>query len=121
MEFADFGSIVNMFSDAWAGIIVAYVHYTNGFKSVRKTGKVKVLIGFLKGSHLFGYSQVCRNRFVDRSFDFLHFVIGKGSLKIVVVTLGLLFVHMGAEATSTAKLLTITWFSMCSAECIRGA
>jgi hypothetical protein len=28
MEFADFGGIVNMFSDAWAGIIVAYVHYS---------------------------------------------------------------------------------------------
>ena len=102
MEFADFVRIVNMFSDTWAGIIVAYVHYSNGFSSVRKTGKVKVLIGLLEGNHLFCYTQVCGNRLVNRSFDFLHFVIGQGSIK-VVITLGLLFVHMGAEATSTAE------------------
>lgn len=102
MEFADFVRIFNMFSDAWAGIIVAYVYYANGFNSVRKTGEVEVPIGFLKTNHLFGYPQACGNRLIDKSFDFLRFVIGQGSVK-VVVTLGLLFVHMGAEATSTAK------------------
>jgi hypothetical protein len=102
MKFADFIRIVNMFSDTWTGIIVAYVHYANGFDAVWKTGEVEVPISFRKGNHLSGYTQVCGNRLIDRSFDFLRFVIGQGSSK-VIVTLGLLFVHMGAEATSTTK------------------
>jgi len=91
MKFTDFDGIVNMFSDTWAGIIVTYVHYANGFNSVRKTSEVEVPIGFLKGNYLFGYIQVCRNCLIDHSFDFLRFFIGQGSIK-VVVTLGLLLV-----------------------------
>ena len=99
MKFADFVRIVNMFSDTWTGIIVAYVHYANGFDTVRKAGEVEFPISFRKGNHLFGYTQVCRNRLIDRSFDFLRFVIGQGSIK-VVVTLGLPVCFMGQMTTT---------------------
>ncbi|KJR97631.1 MAG: hypothetical protein VR65_23805 [Desulfobulbaceae bacterium BRH_c16a] len=56
MELADCISIVNMFSDTWAGIIVDYVHHANGFDSVRKTDWLP--IGFLRANHLFGYTQI---------------------------------------------------------------
>ncbi len=102
MELADFSSIVHMFTDAGAAVIVADVHYTNSFDPVRKTGEIEVPIGLLKRNHFFGYSQVCGNRLVNRCFYFFCFIIGQGSIE-VVVTFGLLLVHVGAEATSTVE------------------
>jgi len=57
-EFTYFLGIVNMFSDAGAGVIVVDVHYAYGFDFVRKTGDVEFLISFLKGNHFFSYNQV---------------------------------------------------------------
>ncbi|GAB6193324.1 hypothetical protein [Desulfocastanea catecholica] len=102
MELADFGGIVHMFADAGAEIIVADTHYANGFDAVWKTGEVEMPLGLLNGNYILGYIQIRGKRLIDHCIHFPRFVIYQGSGE-VVVTLGLLLVHVGAEASATME------------------